>query len=347
MASELAFCLPGQPFGGGVNSVVQEFASLVDNFGCGRLVVEDKHLEQFRRGYAWSVEALARLSSDPEDIPDGAAVVATTNDSLAHVLRTFGDRAARVYYYVQDFEPLFYARHSTEHGVAVASYAMAQEAVAVVKTRWLERMLLQHSFLPVVKIRPSIDRSVYRPVPHSADGRRRSFVAMLRPVTPRRGSARTVAVLNRLATSTSPSVDIEVFGADPTDLADAGLRLDRSISNHGRVNASRAGEILRRGDFFVDLSDYQAFGRSVAEGMAAGVVPIVTDAGAPPEFVTHRASGFLVDARDLEASLDACLQAAALSDDALASLRLSAMEAVSSWSVEATAADWFGLMRDA
>ena len=95
MAEDIVFYLRGRPFGGGVNSVVQEFMSLVDNFGVGRLLVEERHLDLFRRGYDWSVEAMDRLSTDPKRVPAGAAVVATTNDSLDLVIDLFAKEAAR------------------------------------------------------------------------------------------------------------------------------------------------------------------------------------------------------------------------------------------------------------
>jgi glycosyltransferase involved in cell wall biosynthesis len=346
MADEIGFYLRGRPFGGGANSVVQEFAALVRSYGVGWLVVEEQHLERFRRGYDWPIQAVERITGNPHDVPEGAAIVATTNDSLALAVSKFGKRTSRVYYYVQDYEPLFYAPHSRQHEVATQSYLRTQDAVAVVKTQWLAKTLMKNSFLPVVRIRPSIDRSVYQPTPRRTGGMR-SLVAMVRPVTARRGPARTVAVLNRLAAKGMQELDIDVFGADAHELSTAGLELHRGIRNHGRVSARQAGELVRRSDFMLDLSDYQAFGRSVAEGMAAGVVPIVTDRGAPPEFVTDGRSGFLVSPQDLDGTFEKLTSALRLPDDELARMRMDAMSAVSSWSVDRTASDWFALMRDA
>lgn len=346
MATDIAFYLPGRPFGGGVNSVVQEFAALVHNYGLGNLVVAKHHLDSMRRGYQWSGEALSRLSADLSEVPEGAAVVATTNDSLRTVIDEVGDRASRIYYYVQDYEPLFYAPYSKQYHVALASYAMAQQAVAVVKTRWLADTMLAQTFFPVIKIRPSINRDIYRPMSRP-ESRRRTIVAMVRPATPRRGAARTVAVLNRLARSPSLPVDLDVFGASVTELRDGGLHLDPAIRIHGRVSAADAAHIVAESDFLLDLSDYQAFGRSAAEGMAAGVVPIITNEGAPPEFVTHGESGFLVAAHDVDTVYATCAAAVQLPHEELARMRLNAVDAVAAWSVDATAADWFALMRDA
>ena len=344
MAREIAFFLRGRPFAGGVNSVVQEFAALVDGFGVGHLVVEERHLEDFRRGYDLSVEAIDRMTATPEGLPRGAAVVATTNDSLGVVKASLGKHAARVYYYVQDYEPLFYPVGSAQHRVALESYSRAQDAVAVVKTDWLATTLLEHTFFPVVKIRPSIDRTVYRP--RARVERQRSLAAMVRPATARRGAHRTAAVLNRIARSGVP-LTINAFGTDPAELAEAGIRLDPSIRSHGRLTATQAGELLATSTFVLDLSDYQAFGRTVAEGMAAGVIPIVTKYGAPPEFVTQDVSGFLVAPNDLDAVYDTLIDAVRMPSAKLGPMRLSAMEAVSDWSTAQTASDWFALMLDA
>ena len=55
-------------------------------------------------------------------------------------------------------------------------------------------------------------------------------------------------------------------------------------------------------DVVVSLSHFQeSFGRTVLEGMVAGRPAIVYDHGAPPEFVSHDATGFIVPVEDVEA----------------------------------------------
>ena len=210
-------------------------------------------------------------------------------------------RASRIYYYVPGLRAavLSLAQPATRNRAAVLHPGSGGSRRR--KDRWLERTMLSATFFPVVRIRPSIDRSMYYPRPRRpAD--RRAITAMLRPATSRRGALRTAALLNRLAASTALPVDVNIFGTSAADLANAGLTVDQRIRNHGRVSSEAAAAIVRSSDVLIDLSDYQAFGRTVAEGMAAGVVPVVTRHGAPQEFVENGVSGYLVAPEDLDRS---------------------------------------------
>jgi glycosyltransferase involved in cell wall biosynthesis len=155
-----------------------------------------------------------------------------------------------------------------------------------------------------------------------------------------------LAILNRLAEERASEVDIIVFGATTEELERANLRLHDRIINAGRLSPTHVSRVVRQGHFILDLSDYQAFGRSLAEAMACGLVPVSTKFGAPPEFIEHEQSGYLVTPADLDETYSTILEAIAISADTYADLSSAAVSAVSDWSTDGTAADWLALARD-
>ena len=56
--------------------------------------------------------------------------------------------------------------------------------------------------------------------------------------------------------------------------------------------------LLRKSHLFIDLSDYQAFGRTGLEAMACGCVSLVPVFGGTDEYIKHNENGFAVDPRD-------------------------------------------------
>jgi glycosyltransferase involved in cell wall biosynthesis len=346
MRGDLAFYLKGRPGSGGANSVVQEFAALVRNYGVGYLVIQGKHSAAFNLAYDLAPSARSRVLTSLEDVPEGAIPVATTNDSVADVRRAFADRTETLLYYVQDYEPLFYTPLTVQHHTAVKSFERVNDVMAVVKTDWLRDVLLRETLMPVVKIRPSIDRSIYFPEARHSRGGRRVLLAMVRPATPRRAPQRTVAILNRAVEEFGNDVDFVVFGTNPADLSEAGLHLDPRIENAGRLAPSQVARIVRQAHYMLDVSDYQAFGRSLAEGMACGVIPIATRYGAPSSIIDDGRSGFLVNPGDIDSAFAVLERAVSLSEVEFSSLSDAAMFSVADWSTDATACDWLTLLAD-
>lgn len=69
----------------------------------------------------------------------------------------------------------------------------------------------------------------------------------------------------------------------------------------GRVPGNQLISYYQRARFYVQLSRHEGFGVAVAEAMACGCVPVVSDAGALPEVVGD--SGFIIpDGNPLEAA---------------------------------------------
>jgi glycosyltransferase involved in cell wall biosynthesis len=118
---------------------------------------------------------------------------------------------------------------------------------------------------------------------------------MIRPRTPRRQPALTVSVLNALRSRLGEAIDIVTFGCAVNDLqalpGGSSLRCD----HRGILPRTAVADVLRCSDVFVDLSIYQAFGRTALEAMACGCVPVMPSVGGGREFIRPGINGVLVD----------------------------------------------------
>ena len=89
-----------------------------------------------------------------------------------------------------------------------------------------------------------------------------------------------------LAAAELPDVRFEVVGRD-VDGAAAKLRAvaGPNVEVAGFVGQAELEARLRRAAVYVQASQHEGFGVSVAEAMLAGAIPVVTSAGALPEVV--------------------------------------------------------------
>jgi glycosyltransferase involved in cell wall biosynthesis len=129
---------------------------------------------------------------------------------------------------------------------------------------------------------------------------------MIRPKTPRRGPQRTVRILERLADIYGARLRLVSFGCPDEDLAGMAVRPSRRIEHRGVLRRGEVAQVLAASDLFLDLSDYQAFGRTGLEAMAAGSTPVLPVFGGAGEFARHWDNGLLVDTRSDEAIMQAC-----------------------------------------
>ena len=93
---------------------------------------------------------------------------------------------------------------------------------------------------------------------------------------------------------------------------------------HHRVSFSNTGKLpglYAACDYTAIPSMYEGMPNVLLEAMAAGVVPIVSDAGAMAEIVADGATGFVFPAEDRAAAAEATRRALALSDADLADMK--------------------------
>jgi glycosyltransferase involved in cell wall biosynthesis len=307
------FILPGEGGGGGSHSVVQESHGLI------RLGVEvaiantTDTIEAFRwhypelEGGAIALHPLAGYGDIIPLLDQYDLVVATTAPSanaLARALKEKPKRQAKVAYYIQDYEPLFRMPGTQQWDEARASYSALPGALMFAKTDFLKRIVHDNHGHVVERVKASIDHAVYRPALHDRSGDVLTISAMVRPKTPRRGPLRTVRALETIAATYRGRVKVIAFGAEPADYDRIGVRLSDEVEDRGMLRRSDVAELLRVSDLFLDLSDYQAFGRTGLEAMACGCTPMLPVFGGADEYARHWENAILVDPRSDEMVMD-------------------------------------------
>jgi hypothetical protein len=310
--ARLVFLLPSASPGGGTNVVLTESRCL-RSMGVDVWIA---NLDVGRSGFA----PLLRPDDPPaiylsEFSSFGALahefdVVVATAWWTALELRGFAaiDRPPTLAYYVQDFEPYFYASDEEQHRLARASYRLAEKCILFTKTNWTQQEVLREEGVRAAVIGPSYDQAAF-----SIEGRspRESTIricAMVRPDTPRRAPEVTMRVLKSLKQLHGERVHISVFGCSSDSLAAASLDAGFSFENLGVLVGAQVAQLLRRSDIFLDLSTFQAMGLTAMEAMACGVAVVGPRRGGLAEIVEHGASGLLVDTLDEQA----CVAAASM-----------------------------------
>lgn len=301
---KIVFLLPAGPGGGGSHSVVQEASDMLRRGINVKVAVRSVEHHSYLSTYT-DIQNIAEVleATDFSDTtrisPDADVVIATIYSSAKYLAAIC---SARKYvlpaYYIQDYEPMFYDRDDPRYAEAFASYTAVPGSLLFAKTDWIRETVAAEHGVTVHKVQPSIDRSVYRPKKKRPDIV--TLAAMIRPQTPRRGAARTMKALKRLAGEFAGRIKIETFGCNPGDKALTGIESDFSHTNNGVLNRPQVAEVLQRADIFLDLSDYQAFGRTALEAMACGATSIITKHGGVTEFARDGANAILVDPDDAD-----------------------------------------------
>jgi hypothetical protein len=202
---------------------------------------------------------------------DFQVVVATAFFTMEWVARIVaGNPAILPAYYVQDYEPWFHPEGSVEALAAARSYTRVPGALLFAKTEFLRRTLAERHGISVAAVLPSIDHGVFRAGARAERGALR-VTAMVRPQTPRRNAPRTMRVLAELARQSPVPIEIHLFGCESSDARFQQLDRDFPFTNHGVLRRPQVADLLRDSDVFLDLSDFQAFGRSAAEAMATAM----------------------------------------------------------------------------
>lgn len=303
------FVLPVRGGSGGANSVVQEVAGMRCLGVDARVAVDARHAESINRFYADVLEPDSRIvfASDAELLTNAAhfdVIVATlwsTPALIAPIAERWPEKA--YVYYVQDYEPWFFPNDPESRATALDSYTRVPNMVLMAKTDWICRTVREHHGVAVFRVAPSLDHDVF----YSADrpnGGPITLSAMIRPATPRRAPLRTLRVLRELAHRLD-GLRILLFGCESDALdrlvrGDSELDLDFDVENRGILTRRDVANLLRQSDIFIDLSDYQAFGRSGLEAMACGCATVLPARGGADEYVVDGENGFLVDTTSFE-----------------------------------------------
>ena len=303
------FVLPVRGGSGGANSVAQEVAGMRSLGVDARIAVDARHAESMNRFYADVLEPDSRIvfASDAELVTTAEhfdVIVATlwsTPALIAPIAERWPEKA--YVYYVQDYEPWFFPNDPVARETALDSYTRVPNMVLMAKTDWICRTVREHHGVEVFRVAPSLDHDLFYPAERPGGGLI-ALSAMIRPSTPRRAPLRTLRILRDLARRFD-GLRILLFGCETDaleDLArgDPDFKLDFEFENRGILTRRDVASLLRESDIFIDLSDYQAFGRSGLEAMACGCATVLPAQGGADEYVVDGENAFLVDTTSLE-----------------------------------------------
>ena len=336
------FVLPARGASGGANSVVQECLAL-SRLGLKTAVAVDRpNAVAFTANYPElaSQDCGPRVFEGVEDLvvlgSEFDILVATINHSAFDLAAARRAQPFRAAYYVQDYEPLFYPPGSPVWEKARGSYTAMSDAVLFAKTRWIVDMVYENHGVMVSKVDPSLDHTVFYPSLRRTKPAL-TVTAMLRPNTPRRAPVRTLRVLHAIRRRYGGEVRLQVFGAEPRELKAHGLELPEDAASYGVLRRTQVPPLLRDTDLLLDLSDYQAFGRTALEAMACGAVPIVPMLGGTGEFARDGQNSFVVDTRSDEDILEAVDRFVTLDARTRDAMVLSALDTAGGYSVHRAA----------
>jgi O-antigen biosynthesis protein len=307
----VAFLLPGLAHGGsgGSHSLYQEVCALRSLGLPARIMLPQWDSERAAAVYE-DAEEVFQTFTDEDDLArktmDADVISATHHKSVAllsAIRERRGDFLAA--YYVQDYEPFFTVPYIAEE--AIASYTALPEMLLFAKSHWLCNVVAERHGLFVAKVEPSLDRELFTP------GRRRPqedgplrVVAMIRPRTARRQPAATAEVLERLLERHPGEVLVSTFGCYMDELRELLPAAEAIHERHlGLLSRQEVAELMRDSDVFLDMSVYQAFGRTALEAMACGATAVVPSVGGIWEFVRNGENALAVDTLDGEDALAA------------------------------------------
>ncbi|MDZ4779406.1 MAG: glycosyltransferase [Planctomycetia bacterium] len=302
------FLLPVRGGGGGAHSVVQEAMGMRQLGARAVVAIEERFADEFRRQYPrWFADGLFFTYRERSELIEFAGAfdvaVATVYFSLRDLRRIVQAHPAILpAYYVQDYEPRFFARYSRHWREARRSYGCLPGLVHFAKTSWIRDEVQRRHGVEVHPVSASLDHAVYFPADRATGDGPLRIAAMIRPGTPYRGAVRTLRVLRRLQLR-NDRIEMHYFGASAEECANLAAQSNANERWHGPLTREQVADLLRRCDICVDFSDYQAFGRTGLEAMACGAAVVLPSEGGVREYAVPEENALIVDTRDESACL--------------------------------------------
>jgi GT2 family glycosyltransferase/glycosyltransferase involved in cell wall biosynthesis len=346
------FVLPSFSEGGsgGTHSIYQEVSGLRQLGLSARIAVPAKRMDRARRAYDDADELFVPFADSDELFEQTlqANVISATHYKSVAILREVYERRQDFLpaYYVQDYEPFFDSATGPDEVEAYESYTAIPGMLLFAKTHWVCNVISSRHNVFAAKVTPSIDERVYRDRRSqvTAEGPLR-VSAMVRPRTPRRQPSSTVSVLERLIAEHAGAVEVTTFGCPPADLEKLTERREILGRHLGVLRREQVSELLGSSDVFLDVSTYQAFGRTALEAMACGCTAIVPWSGGVWEFLVDGVNGIAVDTFDRE-NVYSALSGLVGDRERLAALRAGAAATASRYSVLAASISEYVLFEE-
>ena len=304
----IVFILPARYANGGTNSVCQEVQALRALGIDAKVANKESNKGVFMREYEGCGEWTMWFINTPEELAHAAdIVVATIFTTVKYIVKMKRkNRNLKSAYYVQDYEPLFFESGSDNNLEALSSYTADKKMLLFAKTDWICETVEEKHGKTVKRVMASVDWKVYNPYRTVRREAAKTPVisAMVRPSTQRRNPAGTLKALRRIKERLGENVNIRVFGCSDDELARYAELTDFELINSGRLKRFEAAELLAQSDVFIDMSTYQAFGRTGIEAMALGCVPLLPEIGGAREYAVDGKNAIIADTSDPDSAAD-------------------------------------------
>lgn len=305
---KVTFLLTAGANGGGTHSVIQEAYGMKELGVDVKVIILEKYKVDFLRSYDQIINTkVIEICNSEVGIlksgrVDNGVVVATMYTTVPLVKQIkLSHPQVQIAYYIQDYEPYFFEQNSVQYKLAYNSYELMKNELMFAKTNWLCNEVYEKHSARMVKIKPSLDQSIYSSQVSFVPEVPFVISAMIRPSTKRRSPVETYQVLKWLKEKYKDKVCIEIFGCEDSELSS--LKQDNgkfSCFNHGVIKREKVSDILKRSYVFLDLSTYQAFGRTGLEAMASATVTFLPTQGGVHEYAVDETNCFLVDVKDID-----------------------------------------------
>jgi glycosyltransferase involved in cell wall biosynthesis len=158
----------------------------------------------------------------------------------AYLLLRF-NKTKRKYYFIQDYEPLFYVAGST-YALAESTYRFGFRGI--VNTPGLLAAVNQRHGLEGISFIPAANHAVFYPDPHRQPNQRTRIVFYARPLNPRNSFNLGILTIKHLLDTYGDRIEVVTAGSDGWDPAEFGLA--GRITNLGLVKSLTAVADLYR-----------------------------------------------------------------------------------------------------
>lgn len=259
-------CTPPAPGSGGHTTLFRMVEALEARGHSCVLYLYDKHGLDTEASAGVIRRNWPRVRAKVADVTEGIvgvdAVIASGWES-AHLIVKYATEPVRRLYFMQDYEPYFYA-HGAEHELAAMTYRLPFRRIAL--GEMLDGMVHSATGLDSDVVPFGCDSSAYGPPPVGT--RRHGIVFFCRPEFPRRGyelAALALALFHKRC----PEQEIHIYGAPPR-----GLPIDYTF--HGRLSTDDLNALYGRTIAGLAMS-FTNITLVAEEMLAAGNIPVLND----------------------------------------------------------------------
>ncbi|MAR57145.1 MAG: hypothetical protein CMM93_08190 [Rickettsiales bacterium] len=307
------FLLPGCSAKAGGTQVVVELARALNRLGYPVKIASTRSKrKEYETFFAADANLFVYYEKEAELLQMAQRfqiVVATIFLSVALMKKMLQHKPSLVpMYFVQDYEPFFMDKQPEYKKEAVASYTLIPDCHLFGISHWVKEVIAEKHQKTVHVIAPSFDQELFYPDLARGENPVPVISAMIRPTTPWRGPKRSMRVLKAIKDRFEDQVEIRTFGCPLTEIGGYGLETEFDFYHYEILGRRQVAQLLQASDIFLDLSDFQAFGRTALEAMACGCAVIAPQAGGVNTYATDEKDCLLVDTENEEACIAAACE---------------------------------------